>query len=122
MVVVDKSLAGSPCLRSPADDTGSRTPESESLSGIGTDGQFMRPLERKAAFKAAVTLARMSAANAARQLGVSYNHLMLVLNGDRVGSERLRHAIAAFLGCTAVEVFGSRAQRVAPEPQRSTER
>jgi hypothetical protein len=75
----------------------------------------MAPLERKAAFKAAVTLNQVTAAEAARNLRISYNHLMLVLNGDRVGSERLCRAIAAFLGRTDVEVFGSRAQRVAPE-------
>jgi hypothetical protein len=82
----------------------------------------MTPLERKAAFKAAVTLNQCTAAVAARQLKVSYNHLMLVLNGDRTGSKRLCRDIAAFLGCSDVEVFGSRAQRVAPEPQSGTER
>ncbi len=82
----------------------------------------MAPLERKAAFKAAVTMNRVTAAQAARNLNVSYNHLMLVLNGDRVGSERLCHAVAAYLGRTDVEVFGSRAQRVAPEPLSTTER
>lgn len=78
----------------------------------------MTPLERKAAFKAAVTMRQLTAAEAARSLKVSYNHLMLVLNGDRVSSERLCHAIAAYLGRTEVEVFGCRAQRVAPERQR----
>ena len=82
----------------------------------------MAPLERKAAFKAAATLNQVTAAEAARSLKISYNHLMLVLNGDRIGSQRLRSAIAAFLGHTDVEVFGSRAQRVAPEPHSSTER
>jgi hypothetical protein len=81
----------------------------------------MNALERKAAFKAAVTLSQVTAAQAARNLKVSYNHLMLVLNGDRTGSERLCRGIAAFLGCTDIEVFGSRAQRVAPERQRSAE-
>jgi hypothetical protein len=87
---------------------------------VSTTG--MAPLERKAAFKAAVTMNLVTAAQAARNLNVSYNHLMLVLNGDRVGSERLCHAVAAFLGRTDVEVFGSRAQRVAPEPRSTTER
>ncbi len=82
----------------------------------------MTPLERKAAFKAAVTMTQASAAVAARQLSVSYNHLMLVLSGERTGSERLCRAIAAFLCRTEVEVFGSRAQRVAPEPQSGRER
>ena len=82
----------------------------------------MNALERKAAFKAAVTLREVTAAQAARNLRISYNHLMLVLNGDRTGSLRLCRDIAAFLGCTDVEVFGSRAQRVAPEPLSTTER
>ena len=82
----------------------------------------MAPLERKAAFKAAVTMNQVTAAQAARTLGISYNHLMLVLSGERTGSDRLCRAIALFLGRTDVEVFGSRAQRVAPEPHSSTER
>jgi transcriptional regulator with XRE-family HTH domain len=82
----------------------------------------MNALERKAAFKAAVTLSQVTAAQAARNLKVSYNHLMLVLNGERTGSERLCRDIAAFLGCTDVEVFGNRTQRVAPEPHSTTER
>ena len=82
----------------------------------------MAPLERKAAFKAAATLNQVTASEAARSFKISYNHLMLVLNGDRIGSQRLCYAIAAFLGRSAVEVFGSRAQRVAPEADRSTQR
>lgn len=121
MPVVDESLVGRSHPQSPA-DADSGIPASESPSGTSTGGRSMEPLERKAAFKAAVTLARMSAANAARQLGVSYNHLMLVLSGERTGSDRLCRAIAAFLGRADVEVFGSRTQRVAPEPQSSTER
>jgi hypothetical protein len=65
----------------------------------------MTPLERKAAFRAAATMAEVTMANAARQLGVSYNHLMLVLNGDRRGSSALKSRIAAFLGCPTIEVF-----------------
>jgi transcriptional regulator with XRE-family HTH domain len=80
---------------------------------VSTTG--MAPLERKAAFKAAVTMHQLTAAEAARSLKISYNHLMLVLSGDRIGSARLRQSIAAFLGRTDVEVFGSRAQRMAPE-------
>jgi hypothetical protein len=87
---------------------------------VSTTG--MASLERKAAFEAAVTMNQVTPSEAARRLHISYNHLMLVLNGDRTGSERLCHDIAAFLGCTDIEVFGSRAQRVAPEPERSTER
>jgi transcriptional regulator with XRE-family HTH domain len=72
----------------------------------------MAPLERKAAFKAAVTLAQVTMAEAAEQLGVSYNHLTLVLNGERVGSVDLECRIARFIGRSAIEVFGQRAGRV----------
>jgi transcriptional regulator with XRE-family HTH domain len=65
----------------------------------------MTPIERKAAFRAAATLQEVTMANAARRLGVSYNHLMLVLNGDRKGSDALKSRIAGFLGCATVEVF-----------------
>jgi DNA-binding XRE family transcriptional regulator len=65
----------------------------------------MTPLERKARFRAAATMQEVTMSNAARQLGVSYNHLMLVLNGDRRGSAGLKSRIAAFLGCSIPEVF-----------------
>ena len=65
----------------------------------------MSPLERKAAFRAAATLKQVTMANAARRLGVSYNHLMLVLNGDRKASSGLKSRIADFLGCATPEVF-----------------
>jgi transcriptional regulator with XRE-family HTH domain len=65
----------------------------------------MSPKERKAAFRAAATMHEVTMANAARRLGVSYNHLMLVLNGDRKGSSALKSRIADFLGCPALEVF-----------------
>jgi transcriptional regulator with XRE-family HTH domain len=66
----------------------------------------MSYLERKAALKAAVTLKDITSATAARRLGVSYNHLMLVLKGDRRGSYRLRIAIASMLGKPEEEIFG----------------
>lgn len=65
-------------------------------------------LERKAALKAAVTLKDITSATAARRMGVSYNHLMLVLKGDRHGSDRLRAAIAGMLGKPEQEIFGTR--------------
>lgn len=68
----------------------------------------MTPLERKAAFRAAVTLRQITMAEAAAQLGVSYNHLTLVINGGRVGSERLETGIARVLGRPVTEVFGRR--------------
>jgi hypothetical protein len=58
----------------------------------------MTPLERRAAFKAAVTLRQTTMTQTARALGVSYNHLALVLWGTRQGSQRLEEAIAAFVG------------------------
>lgn len=65
----------------------------------------MTPLERKAAFRAAVTLREITMADAAAELGVSYNHLTLVLRGERVGSERLETGIAAFIGRRRGDVF-----------------
>ncbi|MDQ2891170.1 MAG: hypothetical protein M3R65_11565 [Gemmatimonadota bacterium] len=66
----------------------------------------MTPLERKAAFRAAVTLRRETMAEAAAELGVSYNHLTLVINGGRVGSARLEEGIASMIGRPVGEVFG----------------
>ena len=65
----------------------------------------MTPLQRKAAFKAAVTLREVTMAEAAHELGVSYNHLTLVLKGERVGSARLEQEIADFVGRPVGEVF-----------------
>lgn len=72
---------------------------------------IMSPLERKAALKAAVTLQEITCAATARRLGISYNHLILVLNGDRHGSDRLRTAIADLFGKSEEEVFGPRTHR-----------
>jgi transcriptional regulator with XRE-family HTH domain len=66
----------------------------------------MTPLQRKAAFRAAVTLRQITMAEAATQLGVSYNHLTLVINGERVGSARLEEGVAAVVGKSVTEVFG----------------
>jgi hypothetical protein len=65
----------------------------------------MTPLERKALFKSAVTLREITMQQAADELGVSYNHLMLVLRGDRVASERLEHDIADFVGRPVRDMF-----------------
>ncbi len=72
----------------------------------------MTPLERKAAFRAAVTLAQITMAQAAQKMGVSYNHLTLVLNGKRIGSAQLEQGIADFLKRPVTDVFG-RTQRSA---------
>jgi transcriptional regulator with XRE-family HTH domain len=71
----------------------------------------MTGLERKALFKAAVTLRELTMAEAAAQLGVSYNHLVLVLRGDRVGSARLERQIAQFVERPLRDLFGRRAPR-----------
>lgn len=68
----------------------------------------MTPLERKAAFRAAVTLRQVTMAEAATALGVSYNHLSLVLRGERVGSARLEEGIATFVGRDRGEMFERR--------------
>jgi hypothetical protein len=52
----------------------------------------MTPLERKAAFRAVATLQEVTMNNAARRLGVSYNHLMFVLAGPE-GHEEGRAAV-----------------------------
>jgi lambda repressor-like predicted transcriptional regulator len=65
----------------------------------------LTPLQRQAAFKAAVTLHEVTMAQAAARLGVSYNHLTLVLKGERRGSDRLERAIAVFVGQPRKEVF-----------------
>ena len=53
-------------------------------------------------------------ADAARLLGVSYNHLVLVLNGQRGGSGRLRRAVARFVDVPVDRFFGSVKTRSAP--------
>lgn len=74
----------------------------------------MTPLERKAAFRAAVTLRQITMAEAAAELGISYNHLTLVINGERVASARVEEAIAGMIARPVTEVFG-RTPRRAPK-------
>jgi transcriptional regulator with XRE-family HTH domain len=73
----------------------------------------MTGLERKALFRAAVTLNELTMAEAAAQFGVSYNHLILVLRGDRVGSAQLERRIAEFVGKPVRELFPRRSQGTA---------
>ncbi len=70
----------------------------------------MTPLERKAAFRAAVTLRQITMAEAAAELGISYNHLTLVINGERVGSVGLEEGIARMIGRSVGDVFGRTAR------------
>jgi len=67
----------------------------------------MTPLQRKAALKSAVTLKQMTLGEAARYLGVSYNHLMLVLAGERAPSVGLKERLADLLDVPAAELFDS---------------
>jgi hypothetical protein len=87
---------------------------------------IMTPLERKAAFRAAATMHDTTMNNAARGLGVSYNHLMLVLAGPeghkegRRGSAALQKRIAEFLGRPVDEVFLAGPEREADAPCNSS--
>lgn len=54
--------------------------------------------ERLAVIKAEATRRRTTMADVARLAGVSYNHFMLVVRGFRLGSARVRKAIADFVG------------------------
>lgn len=65
----------------------------------------MDAIHRLAAFKAAVVLHGTSAQEAAANLGVSYNHLRLVLLGERRGSRRLETGLAEFLDVSVNTLF-----------------
>jgi transcriptional regulator with XRE-family HTH domain len=65
----------------------------------------MTPLQRKAALKSAVTLKQMTLGEAARFLGISYNHLMLVMAGERIASAGLKDRLASLLDVPATELF-----------------
>jgi plasmid maintenance system antidote protein VapI len=71
----------------------------------------MTPLQRKAAFRSAATLSEVSMSTAARRLGVSYNHLMLVLAGTREGSVELKTRVAEFVGRQPAEMFTLQTRR-----------
>ena len=75
-------------------------------------------LERKALVRAAVTLHELTMAEAAGRLGVSYNHLILVLRGDRVGSARLQQAIGELVGRPARELFAPAPGETSATPRR----
>lgn len=63
-------------------------------------------IERLAEFKKAIALAQTTTLLSAKTLGVSYNHLFLVLKGERLGSEALERRIAEFLSLPVAVVFG----------------
>jgi len=56
------------------------------------------PIERKAAFMAAVTLKKTNKTAAAETLEVSWTHLECVLDGTRIGSAVLKDRIAEYIG------------------------
>ncbi len=81
----------------------------------------MNAIERKAAFRYAATVRDVTMSNAARRLGVSYNHLMLVLagpeEGGRKGSAALMARIADFIGCSVAEAFSPPSPTSIPAPK-----
>jgi hypothetical protein len=69
----------------------------------------MTPIERKAAFAAAVVLNGTTRTAAARDaIGVSWQHLQLVLDEQREGSAEVRRRFAAYIGRPEEEVFPPR--------------
>jgi hypothetical protein len=67
----------------------------------------------KGILQASATTRCETLAMAARQIGVSYNHLMLVVDNRRTSSEELRARIAAYCGISA--------DLIRPAPLRSTD-
>jgi transcriptional regulator with XRE-family HTH domain len=65
----------------------------------------MTPLQRKAALRSTATLKEMTIGETARFLSVSYNHLTLVLAGERIPSAALKERLAAFLDIPVTELF-----------------
>lgn len=65
----------------------------------------LAPLERKAAFMAAVTLKSTTKTAAAEELEVSWTHLDFVLLGERDGSVELREKVAAYIGVNPEEFW-----------------
>lgn len=77
--------------------------------------------EHRRLVQAAAAILGYSAHGTAERLGCSYNHLLLVLNGDRNPSERLARQIAALIEEATPELLGAleryehdRAERWAP--------
>jgi hypothetical protein len=57
----------------------------------------LTPLQRKAAFAAAVELHETTKSAAATDLGVSWTHLLLCFEGARVPSEELMQRVADYV-------------------------
>ena len=79
----------------------SQPPDLRSLVGPGP----LTPLQLRAAFRAQLVLKNTTVRAAAQRLGVSHQHLTLVLAGQRVASKRLEDRIADFLGLDPAVIF-----------------
>lgn len=74
----------------------------------------MSELERKAAFKHACTMKRMTMERAARDvIGVSLHHLNEGIAERRVLSDAVQERFSAFIGSNRAAVFGEPAAAVA---------
>jgi len=62
-------------------------------------------LERKAAFVAAATLHQDTKMAAAEKCGVSWQHLLYVLDGEREPSAELRERVAEYVGMPVSQLF-----------------
>ncbi len=79
----------------------SQSQDLRSLLGPGP----LTPLQLRAAFRAALVLKNLTVRTVAHRMGVSHQHLTLVLAGQRVGSRRLETHIAEFIGLNAADIF-----------------
>jgi hypothetical protein len=69
----------------------------------------LTPLQRKAAFAAAVELNETNKGAAAGSLGVSWTHLLLCMEGSRIPSAELAQRVADYCGVAAEQFWGPRA-------------
>lgn len=74
----------------------------------------MSEIERKAAFKSAVTMKRTTMEQAAKDdMGVSVHHLSEGLANRRVMSEAVEERFSAYIGRKRTDVFGERVTALA---------
>jgi hypothetical protein len=66
----------------------------------------LSPLQRKAAFAAAVELNETNKGAAAESLGVSWTHLLACMEGSRTPSSELASRVAAYVGLPVSEFWG----------------
>jgi len=73
----------------------------------------LSPLQRKAAFASAAILNRKTQTAAAKEdLGVSLPHLLGVMSGERVGSDRLEQRFAEYIGLPVNRVWPPKKKKV----------